>query len=390
MLAIITGTRPEIIKMFPIMKQLDKENIEYKYIHTGQHYDSKLSTQFFLELNIRYPDYSVNIEKSTNHESQVIEIRNKLAKIFDIERFSSVLVQGDTNSTLGASLAAYDAEIPIYHVEAGLRCFDISLQEEVNRIIVDKISNVLFAPTKDSEQNLLNENIAGKIFVVGNTVMDSIKLVMEKDKKMDDMPLAIHSGIEQIMEKEYVLITIHRAANLQDKDFLYNFFTTLRQSRLSFVFPIHPHTVKQMKKFDLMHLLESDNIKTMPPVGYHEFLSLLKGSIFIITDSGGLQEEITSNLLNKKAIILRPNTERPESIRSGHSVLLKDFNTKSLISEMDSLYKKIEKQDDLAYSDYASPYGIGDSSERIVKIIKMLGEDSLMGSVQLKIYNSLL
>jgi UDP-N-acetylglucosamine 2-epimerase (non-hydrolysing) len=376
LLALITGTRPEIIKMFPVMKQLDKENIEYKYIHTGQHYDSTLSTQFFYELNIRSPDYSVNIDKSTNNWLQVIDIKNKLAKIFNNERFSSVLVQGDTNSTLGASLAAYDAKIPIYHVEAGLRCFDTTLQEEINRIIVDKISNVLFAPTKDSLQNLVDENIAGKIFVVGNTVMDSIKLVIEKDKKMDHLQVIFKSDMEQRIEKKYVLITMHRAANLQNKEFLFNFFTTLRQSKLSFVFPIHPHTIKQMKKFDLIHLLESDNIKTIPPVGYYEFLSLVKGSTFVITDSGGLQEEITSNLINKKAIILRPNTERPESIRSGHSILLKDFSTESLTFEMDELCKKIEIQDDQASSDYVSPYGTGDSSEQIVKIIKMLKDES--------------
>jgi len=378
LLALITGTRPEIIKMFPVMKQLDKENIEYKYIHTGQHYDSTLSTQFFNELNIRSPDYDVNIDKSTNNWLQVIDIKNKIAKIFNNERFSSVLVQGDTNSTLGASLAAYDAKIPIYHVEAGLRCFDTTLQEEINRIIVDKISNVLFAPTKDSLQNLLDENIAGKIFVVGNTVMDSIKLVMEKDKKMDHLQVTFKSNMEQRIEKKYVLITMHRAANLQNKEFLFNFFTTLRQSKLSFVFPIHPHTIKQMKKFDLTPLLKSDNIKTIPPVGYYEFLSLIKGSTFVITDSGGLQEEITSDLINKKAIILRPNTERPESIRSGHSILLKDFSAESLIFEMDKLCKKIEKQDDQACSEYISPYGTGDSSEQIVKIIKMLKDEPMV------------
>jgi UDP-N-acetylglucosamine 2-epimerase (non-hydrolysing) len=377
LLALITGTRPEIIKMFPIMKQLDKENIEYKYIHTGQHYDSTLSTHFLYELNIRSPDHRINIEKSTNPWLQVIEIKDKLGKIFNSERFSSVLVQGDTNSTLGASLAAYDAKIPIYHVEAGLRCFDVSLQEEINRIIVDKISNVLFAPTKDSLQNLLDENIAGKIFVVGNTVMDAINLVMEKDKKMEHLQDTSKFDIKQRMEKKYVLITIHRAANLQNREFLFNFFTTLRQSRLSFVFPIHPHTIKQMKKFDLTHLLESENIKTIPPVGYYEFLSLVKGSTFVITDSGGLQEEITSNLINKKAIILRPNTERPESIRSGHSILLKDYSNESLIFEMDKMDKNIEIEDDQVFSDHVSPYGVGDSSERIVKIIKMLKDEPL-------------
>src|SRR5687768_5974275 len=119
MLAIITGTRPEIIKMFPIMKQLEKEKIDYKYIHTGQHYDSKLSSRFFDELDIKYPDHSINLEKSKNYNMQIIEIKNKIGTILKNERFSSVLVQGDTNSTLGAALAAYEANISIYHIEAG-------------------------------------------------------------------------------------------------------------------------------------------------------------------------------------------------------------------------------------------------------------------------------
>jgi len=373
MLAIITGTRPEIIKMFPIMKQLEKEKIDYKYIHTGQHYDSKLSSRFFDELDIKYPDHSINLEKSKNYNMQIIEIKNKIGTILKNERFSSVLVQGDTNSTLGAALAAYEANISIYHIEAGLRCFDKFMQEEMNRINVDRISDVLFAPTEDSLHNLVNENVKGKIFVVGNTIMDAIRITTNKHPgKLNEYgQVRSDSSINQNGHKHYVLITIHRAENLANKEFLFNLFTSLKTSGLSYVFPIHPHTFKQFKNYNMEYLLESGNIQVIPPTGYYEFLKLVKGADFLITDSGGLQEEITSDLINKYAIILRPNTERPESIRSGHSVLLKDFNIENLIAEIKAAYIKIKTKKTPLFVP-ASPYGSGDSSKQIVDIIKML------------------
>ncbi len=378
MLGIITGTRPEIIKMFPIMKQLEKEKIDYKYIHTGQHYDSRLSSRFFDELDIKYPDYSINLDKSNNYHRQIIEIKNKIGKILKNEKFSSVLVQGDTNSTLGAALAAYEANIFIYHVEAGLRCFDKYMQEEINRINVDRISDVLFAPTEDSLHNLVNENVKGKIFVVGNTIMDAIRITTNKHPgKMNGLE-QVRSGlrINQNGHEHYVLITIHRAENLENKEFLFNLFTSLKTSGLSYVFPIHPHTLKQFKNYNMVYLLESGDIKVIPPTGYYEFLKLVKDADFVITDSGGLQEEITSDLINKYAIILRPNTERPESIRSGHSVLLKDFNIENLIAEIKTTYKKMKIKETQIFTP-TSPYGSGDSSKQIVDIIKMLHSEHI-------------
>lgn len=378
MLAVITGTRPEIIKMFPIMKQLEKEKIDYKYIHTGQHYDFRLASQFFEELDIRYPDYSINLDNSKNYNTQIIEIKNKVGKILKNERFLSVLVQGDTNSTFGAALAAYEANIPIYHIEAGLRCFDKYMREEMNRINVDRLSDVLFAPTEDSSRNLMNENVKGKIFVVGNTIMDAIRIItnkhQEKMNELGQVGSGSHNG--QNGHKHYVLLTLHRAENLENKEFLFNLFTSLKTSRLSYVFPIHPHTLKQFKNYDLEYLLESDNIKIIPPAGYYEFLKLVKSADFVITDSGGLQEEITSNLINKNAIILRPNTERPESVRSGHSVLLKDFNLGNLNAEIETTYKKMKTKETQLFAT-ASPYGSGDSSKQIVDIIKMLYNESI-------------
>ena len=304
---------------------------------------------------------------------QIIEIKNKISKFLKNERFSSVLVQGDTNSTLGAALAAYEANIFIYHIEAGLRCFDKFMQEEMNRINIDRISDVLFAPTEDSLHNLVNENVRGKIFVVGNTIMDAIRITTNKHPgKMNEFgKVKSDSHINQFGHKHYVLITIHRAENLENKEFLFNLFTSLKTSGLSYVFPIHPHTLKQFKKYNMEYLLESGDIKVISPTGYYEFLKLVKGADFVITDSGGLQEEITSDLINKYAIIIRPNTERPESIRSGHSVLLKDFNIENLIAEIKTAYIKMKIKKTQLFAP-ASPYGSGDSSKHIVDIIKML------------------
>jgi len=252
------------------------------------------------------------------------------------------------------------------------------MQEEINRIKIDRISDVLFAPTEESLRNLVNENVRGKIFVVGNTVIDAIQIITNKHEGKikefaqgeSDLPINQHG------QKHYVLITIHRAENLENKEFLFNLFTSLKTTGLSYVFPIHPHTLKQFKNYDIEYLLELGNIKVIPPTGYYEFLKLVKDADFVITDSGGIQEEITSDLINKYAIILRPNTERPESIRSGHSVLLKAFNIENLIAEIKTTYEKM-KIKETQINPPTSPYGSGDSSKQIVDIIKMFHSEEI-------------
>lgn len=363
MFAIITGTRPEIIKMFPIMKQLDSNYIDYKYIYTGQHYDALLSSQFFDEFAVRYPDYKIDLfDSKISNTLQIPEIMMKLDKIFKLEQFDGVIVQGDTNSVLASSLVSSQNNIPIYHVEAGLRCFDFKMQEERNRKLVDHMADVLFASTENSRKNLENEKVSGKIFTVGNTVMDSINLVLANEFSFFGKKQIYY---ENMYDKDYILITLHRYENLLNKEFLYEFFSGLHESKLDYIFPIHPHTLKQIKKFNLDYLF-NNRIKIIPPLGYIKFLKLLQKSTFIITDSGGIQEEITSDLIKKCAIVVRPNTERPESIDSGHTRLLSNFNKDKLLDEINKLNNDIKKGINLS----SSPYGIGDSAQRIVNIIK--------------------
>jgi UDP-N-acetylglucosamine 2-epimerase (non-hydrolysing) len=361
MFAIVTGTRPEIIKMFPIMKQMDRHTIDYKYIHTGQHFDVSLSTQFLDEFSIAHPDYKIDLfDSKINPTLQIPEMMIKLDKLFREESFDGVIVQGDTNSVLAASLVSIQHNIPIYHVESGLRCFDFSMQEERNRLLVDHMSDVLFASTAISKKNLENENVKGKIYVVGNTVMDAINIISNNEISA----LNKKKSTEEIVSEEYVAVTLHRYENLSNMEFLYNFFSGLHESNLNYVFPIHPHTLKQMKKFKLDYFLR-DRIKIIPPLGYSKFLNLLKKSKFVITDSGGIQEEITSHLVNKCAIVVRPNTERPESIESGHSRLLSDFSKNKLENEIYKLNNDLKHGIDFR----GSPYGVGNSAQRIVDVL---------------------
>lgn len=248
MFAIVTGTRPEIIKMFPIMKQMDKHNIDYKYIYTGQHFDDSLSSQFFDEFSLPHPDYKIDLfDSKISPTLQIPEMMTKLDLVFRIERFDGVIVQGDTNSVLAASLVSAQHNIRIYHVESGLRCFDYNMQEERNRLLVDHMSDVLFASTAISKKNLEDEKVNGKIYTVGNTVMDAINIILHNGTSA----ITKEKPIDNSVSEDYVVVTLHRYENLSNREFLYNFFSGLHESKLNYLFPIHPHTLKQMKNFKL-------------------------------------------------------------------------------------------------------------------------------------------
>ena len=372
MLGIITGTRPEIIKMFPLIKQLEKDDIEYKYIHTGQHYDHALSSLFYDEFDLRRPDYKIDLSGSlSNYSKQISEIMVKLRSIFRHEKFSGVIVQGDTNSVLASSLEAVRHNVPVYHVEAGLRCFDMRLQEEKNRTIVDHISSFLFAPTTISKQNLVKEKVKGEIFIVGNTIMDAINIILEGNKNKD-----IQNFLrDKYDQKKFILVTLHRTESLSNKRFLISFFLSLKESNLNYIFPLHPHTLKQIKRFNLEYIFQNEKITFIPPLGYSEFLNLLQICRFVITDSGGVQEEITSNLINKYAIIVRSSTERPESITSGHSILLGNFSRKNLTDQIINLDKIVDCNGTCKLT--TNPYGVGDSAKKIVDVIKQMRDEPL-------------
>ena len=351
-LAVILGTRPEIIKLSPIIDKLNNKNSHV--IFTGQHYDYDMSKQFMKQLQIRKPDNSF---KLTNSEPslQISEIIQKLSKILKKVSPDTVIVQGDTNTVLAASLSALKLGIPISHVESGLRSFDWRMPEEHNRIVTDHISNLLFAPTNLSKSNLINEQVNGKIFVTGNTVIDAINKFSKISAKKSKLFIDVDN---------FVLMTLHRAENVDNQDILQTIIKAAINSKEKFIFPIHPRTLKQLKKFNLFNSIkDSPNFNLINSVGYFEMLELMKKCSFIMTDSGGLQEEATSPQIRKKVLILRKTTDRPESVKLGFSELvgLSYKNIHNAIKLTSKNYTILQKK---------SPYGEGNASEKILNLIK--------------------
>ena len=365
-IALITGTRPEIIKMFPIMKIFDSRLIDYTYIHTGQHYDNELFTKFIEEFGIRKPDYYISM-KEPNPILQVSRILSEVGAIINKLQSSLVLIEGDTNSVLASALAALKSTIPIAHVESGLRSNDWRVVEEHNRRMVDHVSDILFSPTEVSSKNLHDEQVYGEVHTVGNTVIDAINLCLGKESRdpnvteeENDLPLM---SLNPAIASDFILVTMHRAENVDHPDNLKQVLTALSNSKLNYVFPMHPHTRKRIKEFGLTNLI-GKNINIISPTGYVEFLGLLRKCKFVITDSGGVQEEVTSPLINKRALILRDCTERPESVESGHSVLCK-INHTAILDQI-----KIFDTNDTKIVSSRSPYGNGDAANKIAEIIE--------------------
>jgi UDP-N-acetylglucosamine 2-epimerase (non-hydrolysing) len=364
-IAVVTGTRPEIIKMYPIMKQFDSRSIDYKYIHTGQHYDYNLFLKFIEEFEIREPDICISANVS-NPLNQVSSIMEKIGIIINELRPSLVLVEGDTNSVLASALAALKSKIPIAHIESGLRSNDWKTVEEHNRKIVDHVSDILFSPTDVSTKNLQNEHVYGKIHTVGNTAIDAINLCLSKQSTQSNNGTHSNGTFESLginqQENDFILVTMHRSENVDHIDILRQVLMALSDSNLKYIFPMHPHTLKRIQEYGLTNQI-GKGIEIIEPIGYSLFLRLLRKCRFVITDSGGIQEEITSPQINKRALVLRDCTERPESVDSGHSVLCR--------LEHDDILKHILEfqRNDRASFAANPPYGNGDTAIKIAEII---------------------
>ena len=364
--AMVTGTRPEIIKMYPIMKQFDLRSIDYKYIHTGQHYDYNLFLKFIKEFEIRKPDICISADVS-NPVNQVANIMQKIGSVLNELQPLIVLIEGDTNSVLATALASLKSKIPIAHIESGLRSNDWKTVEEHNRKIVDHISDILFSPTGVSTKNLQNEHVHGTIYTVGNTVIDAINLCFDKLKTDDNNKNDSNSFKSQEVYQgrdDFVLVTIHRAENVDDVSILRQILMALSDSNLKYIFPVHPRTLKAIQKYGLTRYI-GKKIRLVDPLGYLDFLKILLRCRFVITDSGGIQEEITSPQINKQAIILRDCTERPESVESGHSVLCK-MEYKTILEHIERVTKNDPKK-----KISQSPYGSGDAAVKITDILKV-------------------
>lgn len=358
MIVIILGTRPEIIKMVPLIRVCEKKKINYQLIHTGQHYSYEMDKIFFRELELPEADYNLDVGSGT-HGEQTAKILTGIEKILMDENYGRedvVLVEGDTNTVLAGALAAAKLHIKVGHVESGLRSYSREMPEEINRILTDHISDYLFAPTENAGKILLSEGIEKeKIFVTGNTIVDSVYQNLELAKKKVDVFQKL--GIEK---ENYFLVTAHRAENVDVVERLNGIIEGLNKIynkyKLPIIFPAHPRTIKMIEKFNVKL---NKNIRLIKPLGFLEFLQLEANAKLVLTDSGGVQEETC--ILKVPCVTLRDNTERPETIGVGSNILA-GCSPDVIFNKVNLMINKNRN--------WNNPFGDGKSGERIIEIIK--------------------
>lgn len=315
----VVGARPNFVKIAPVLKEFRKyKNIESILVHTGQHYDRQMSKIFFDDLNLPRPDINLDV----GSHSQIVQIAKVIAKLEKVVlrcRPNMVVVVGDVNSTLAGALVASKLCIPIAHVEAGLRSFDRSMPEEVNRVVTDSLSDFLFTPSRNADENLKNEGISqGKIFFVGNVMIDT--LLDFKDLILKNTVILKKLNIRK---KGFMLLTLHRPSNVDKLQDLKKIFDIMHeiQKKIKIIFPMHPRTQSSVERFKLKeYFSRMRNVIMIKPLGYTDFLSLMSNSLFVMTDSGGIQEETTA--LGVPCLTVRENTERPVTITEGTNILV--------------------------------------------------------------------
>ena len=354
-ICIILGTRPEIIKMSPIIRECEKRKLDYFILHTNQHYSKNLDKIFFDELELPSPKYNLDIGSGTHGEQTgkaLIEIEKVLIK----EKPDIVLVEGDTNTVLAGALAATKLHIKVSHVEAGLRSYYREMPEEINRILTDHCSDFLFVPTKKAKEILIKEGISKKkIFVTGNTIVDAVYQNIEiANKKVDILDKL------NLNKNEYFLVTAHREENVDAKNRLEGILKGLEQVykkfNLPIIYPIHPRTEKRIKEFSLKI---PEGVKLISPVGFLEFLQLEANAKLVLTDSGGVQEETC--ILKIPCVTLRDNTERPETLEVGSNILA-GTNPEKIVKCTEFMIQKERN--------WKNPFGDGRASKRILRILK--------------------
>ena len=325
----VVGARPNFMKVAPIHKAFQKYKNEIKHLicHTGQHYDQKMSKIFFDDLELPQPDYYLGVG-SGSHAEQTANVMIQFEKVLLNEKPDLIIVVGDVNSTVACSLVAAKLNTKVAHVEAGLRSFDRTMPEEINRLLTDAISNYLFVTEKSGIDNLKNEGISdSKVFFTGNVMIDSLVNYLPKADSSDILKQY------DLSPGKFILVTLHRPSNVDSGKFLKeltNLFTVL-SAKSKIIFPVHPRTAKNLENLGLKSAL-NENVILTEPIGYINFLSLTKNAELIITDSGGIQEE--STYLGVQCITVRDNTERPVTVKIGTNQLigtnLKDVETASL------------------------------------------------------------
>jgi UDP-N-acetylglucosamine 2-epimerase (non-hydrolysing) len=352
-IAIILGTRPEIIKFSSIIRICERKGLDYFILHTGQHYSYKMDKIFFEQLELPDVKYNLDVGSGT-HGEQTGKMLIRIEKILKKEKPDVILVQGDTNTVLAGSLVASKLNIKVGHVEAGLRSNDMQMPEEINRILADHCSDFLFAPTKLSKKILLEEGITKKrIFVTGNTIVDAVYHNLQLlNKKVEAFKKL------NFLKKDYLLATVHRQENVDNKKRFQGILEGLEMIKKKFgmkvVYPIHPRAKKQLKVFGI----KIKDVTIIDPLDYFSFLKLENNAKLVLTDSGGVQEETC--ILKVPCVTLRNNTERPETLEVGANILA-GTNPNEIVKKTQQMLKSDR--------DWRNPFGDGKSGEKIIKIL---------------------
>ena len=347
---LVVGTRPNFIKAAPLLEYFEENNVNTLFIHTGQHKDKSMSSNIFDDLNIRQPDIYLDTP-TTNINKQTTYIVDKLDTLFDTNKAKYVGVFGDVTSTLAAAISTKNKKMKLFHVEAGLRSRNMEMPEERNRIMVDSISDYLFAPSDDAVDNLKSENLSAKyIENVGNIMIDTLQKNLTRILQSSDQ---IKNKLN--IKDKYFVVTIHRPSNLTDEN-LEKIFLGLKEftNEYQIILPAHP----RLKKYIIDNEVEHGNILILNPLSYIEFLGLVSSSDLVLTDSGGLQEETT--YLNVKCLTLRNETERPITVSQGTNKVI-GVDTENIIYEINTtIESKLSKGKEIKFWD-------GKTSERIFK-----------------------
>jgi len=352
-ICITLGTRPEIIKMSPVIRECEKRGLDYFILHTGQHYTYNMDKIFFEQLELAEAKYNLDVG-SGSHAEQTGKTLIGIEKILQKEKPDVVLVEGDTNTVLAGALAASKLHIKVGHVEAGLRSYDRNMPEEINRVLTDHCSDYLFAPTEKAKQTLLGEGISDdKIFVTGNTIVDAVyqNLSISKDRinPLNDL---------ELLPKQYFLVTAHRQENVDVEERFEGIIKGLKlvadEFGLPVIYPIHPRARKMMNHF----WLKANGIVFIEPLDYLSFLQLESKAKLVLTDSGGVQEETC--ILKVPCVTLRDNTERPETLEVGSNILAGTTSNKILECTNQMFHVN---------NSWKNPFGGGKTGKRIVEIL---------------------
>ncbi len=358
----VVGARPNFMKIAPIIEEIkkheDMEDMEYILVHTGQHYNKEMSAVFFDDLKLPRPGVYLGVG-SGSHAEQTARIMLAFEKVLVQEKTDLVIVVGDVNSTIACSLVAVKLQIKVAHVEAGLRSFNWEMPEEINRVLTDRIADFLFTTERDANKNLEKEGIPNeKIFFVGNVMIDTL---MKNRKKAEEKSTILKKlGLEK---DKYAAMTLHRAEIVDKKEALANILSAIDriQEHIKLVYPIHPRTNKRIKEFGFEKILDKmKNLIVIDPLGYLDFLKLMSNSKFVLTDSGGIQEETT--VLGIPCLTLRNETERPVTVEQGTNIIVGTDKERIIEESMKILQGKRKRGEIPELWD-------GKAAERIVDIL---------------------